>query len=178
MGTMQRRFLGWLGLMAGSVAAGLALHAALRWPPIPGLLRALGLLGMLLGLALLRRSGRLLRLLGQPREEWGITTRLVVNDLYACLRHPHHLGIGLFVSSLFLAVGLWELFLVVSIALWTGILLFLRRVEEPELLAKFGDAYRRYRQRVPMLLGSPGCVLRTLLRPLPEASDLTSQKET
>ncbi len=170
MGTMQRRFLGWLSLLAGATALGWVLHRGLRWPPVPWPLRLLGLLGMVVAVLLLRRSGRLLRVLGQPGEEWGITQRLVTTDLYACLRHPHHLGIGLFVSSLFLALGLWELFLVVSLAQWTGILVFLYRVEEPELLAKFGDDYRRYRQQVPMLLGSPVCVLRTLFKPLPAGS--------
>ncbi len=167
LGTMQKRFLGWLVLMALSLTLGMSLHRYLHWPPVPVVLRLLGLVGMLLAVALLRRSGRLLRILGEPREEWGITTRLVVTDLYTCLRHPHHLGIGLFVSSLFLAVGQWELFLAVSLALWTGILVFLYRVEEPELVAKFGDAYRAYRKQVPMLLGSPLCVLRYLFRPLP-----------
>ncbi len=170
MSTMQRRFVGWLVLMGGAVAVGVALHRVLRWPPLPLGLRLLGLLGMLVAVALLRRSGRLLRILGEPREEWGITTRLVVTDLYTCLRHPHHLGIGLFVSSLFLTLGVGEVFLVVSAALWTGILVFLHRVEEPELLAKFGDAYREYQRQVPMLLGSPLCVLRFLFRPLPQRS--------
>ncbi len=168
MGTMQRRFLGWLGLMAASGTLGWWAHLVLRWPTIPWILRLLGVLGMVLGILLLRRSGRLLRILGKPQEEWGITSQLMVTDLYSCLRHPHHLGIGLFVSSLFLALGVGELFLVVSLALWTGILVFLYRVEEPELLQKFGDHYRAYRQQVPMLLPSPRCLARYLFRPLPQ----------
>jgi len=50
----------------------------------------------------------------------------------------------------------------------SGILVFLYRVEEPELLQKFGDHYRAYRQQVPMLLPSPRCLARYLFRPLPQ----------
>lgn len=37
-----------------------------------------------------------------------------------------------------------------------------------ELLEKFGEDYRAYRQRVPMLFPNPRCALRVLSNPLDE----------
>ena len=74
--------------------------------------------------------------------------RLVESAVYGFLRHPAYSG----VVRLGLALGLWRgtwasiafgLFVPLGLALW------LRTIEERELVARFGDGYRHYRRRTP-----------------------------
>ncbi len=74
--------------------------------------------------------------------------RLVASSIYAVIRHPVYSG----VIRMGLALGLWRatgfsigfgLFMPVGLGLW------LRLVEEPELVERFGDGYVRYQRRVP-----------------------------
>jgi protein-S-isoprenylcysteine O-methyltransferase Ste14 len=96
---------------------------------------------------------------------------LVTTDLYRCVRHPHHLGVGIFMTSLGLFIGYPGSFLIISVIQWLWILGFLFLVEERELVEKFGAEYKAYRQRVPMLFPKPLCVLRVLARPVNLAQD-------
>jgi len=142
----------------------------LRTKSFPVLVRFLGLAGMVLAHFLLKRSGKLPSLLGES-EEWGCTTRLVTIDIYQCVRHPHHLGVGIFMTSLGLPIGhLWS-FLIISITQWIWVIAFLFLVEERELVKNFGEAYKAYRKKVPMLFPKPLCALRVLSKPIDVAKD-------
>lgn len=75
-------------------------------------------------------------------------SRLVNSSIYSILRHPAYSG----AIRMGMAFGLWRgtwfsilfgLFMPVGLTLW------LRLVEEPELIERFGQSYKEYRKRVP-----------------------------
>ncbi len=159
MSICLKRLIIWLLLTSISVAAGVFTDVVLRTKSFPVLIRSVGVIGMILAHFPLKRTGRLLNLLGEPKE-WGCTSRLVTTDIYRCVRHPHHLGVGIFMTSLGLLIGhLWS-FLIVTVTQWVWIMVFLFLVEEKELTEKFGEEYKTYRQKVPMLFPKPICVFR------------------
>ena len=159
MSVCRRRVILWLLLAGASIGGGMAMDLILRTSSFPILFRFLGLVGMFLAHFPLKRTGRLLRLLGGI-EEWGCTTRLVTTDIYRCMRHPHHVFVGVFMTCLGLLIGhLWS-FLIITISQWAWVIGFLFLVEEKELAEKFGEQYKAYRQRVPMFFPNPICVLR------------------
>jgi protein-S-isoprenylcysteine O-methyltransferase Ste14 len=152
-----------------SIVAGIVTDLVLKTEPFLVPLRLLGLIGMLLAHFPLKRTGRLLNLLGEPKV-WGCTSRLVTTDIYECVRHPHHLGVGIFMSSLGLLIGhLWS-FLIITISQWVWIIVFLFLVEEKELIEKFGEEYKAYRQRVPMLFPKPICVFKVFTKSIEEST--------
>jgi protein-S-isoprenylcysteine O-methyltransferase Ste14 len=159
------RLLLWLLLCAISIAAGISVDVLLRTPAFPVVVRVLGLAGMVLAYFPIQRSGKLLRLLGDS-VRWGCTTRLVTTDIYQCVRHPHHMAVGVFMTSLGLFVGHWGSLLLIALTQWLWILGFLFLVEEKELEGNFGDEYRAYRREVPMLFPKLLCVARILSRPI------------
>lgn len=74
--------------------------------------------------------------------------RMAEAGLYALVRHPQYAGIML---AVFGQVVHWPT--IVTVALFPLIVLVyvrLARKEEREMLARFGDVYRDYRERVPM----------------------------
>ncbi len=163
MEKVKRRLFIWLAVMLISLTIGYSLDSLYRivltiW------IRILGLIGMLTAVLILRTSGRMLKMFGQP-EEWGWTTKLVTHGIYSCVRHPHHFGIGLFVTSLGLLLGGLFTFLLLALAIWVSVIIFLIKVEEPEALEKFGEEYEEYRRRVPMILPDPLCLLREAFGP-------------
>ena len=74
-------------------------------------------------------------------------TGLVIDGIYAKIRHPQYAGIGLIIFG---ALIQWPTLLTLVMA---PVLLAsyarLARKEEQELEARFGEAYRAYRKRVP-----------------------------
>jgi len=132
--------------------------------------RILGFAGIVLAHYPLKRTGRLLKLMGESKK-WGCTNRLVTTDVYQCVRHPHHLGMGIFMTSLGLLIGHPWSFLIITTIQWSWILGFLFLVEERELVEKFGAEYKAYRLQVPMLFPKPSCLLRVLARPLELAQE-------
>ncbi|MEJ2562436.1 MAG: isoprenylcysteine carboxylmethyltransferase family protein [Anaerolineales bacterium] len=165
MSKCRVRLIYWLVLVFVSVGGGVAVDVALKTQAFPWWLRLLGLAGMLLARYPLQRTGRILKDRGEA-EEWGCTTHLVTDDIYQCVRHPHHLGVGIFMTGLGLLIGhIWS-FLFITVAQWAWVLAFLLIVEEPELAEKFGEAYNVYRRRVPMLLVNPRCLARIMSQPL------------
>lgn len=170
MSVCRIRLILWFFLAGTSIAAGIVTDLILRTEAFPVLLRVLGLAGMVLAHFPLKRTGKLLSLLGESKA-WGCTSRLVTTDLYRCVRHPHHLGVGIFMTSLGLFIGYPGSFLIITVIQWLWILGFLFLVEERELVEKFGAEYKAYRQRAPMLFPKPLCVLRVLARPMDLAQD-------
>lgn len=167
MSICRKRLIIWLMLACISIVAGIVTDLVLKTESFLALVRLLGLIGMLLAHFPLKRTGRLLNLLGEPKE-WGCTSRLVTTDIYRCVRHPHHLGVGIFMTSLGLLIGhLWS-FLIISISQWVWVIAFLFLVEEKELIEKFGEEYKAYRQKVPMLFPKPICVFRVFTESIEE----------
>jgi protein-S-isoprenylcysteine O-methyltransferase Ste14 len=165
MSICRVRLILWLILTGVTVVGGISTDLVLQSSPFPVWLRFVGLIGILLAHFPLKRTGRLLGQMTDP-EAWGCTNRLVTTDIYHCLRHPHHLFIGIFMTSLGLAIGhIWS-FLLITIPQWLWIIGFLLLVEEKELLQKFGDQYAVYRKEVPMLAANPACLFEVLSSPI------------
>lgn len=162
------RLLLWLFLAGISIAVGITTDLLMGTSPFPILARLLGLAGMVLAHFPLKRSGRLLSRFGQS-VRWGCTTRLVTVDIYQCVRHPHHMAVGIFMTSLGLLIGHPWSFLIISLTQWIWVLGFLFLVEERELEKNFGEEYTAYRQKVPMLFPKPLCALRVLAKPIDAA---------
>jgi protein-S-isoprenylcysteine O-methyltransferase Ste14 len=174
MSICRRRLILWLALVVVCVAGGLIIDLTLKTAPFPWWVRLVGLVGVTLTHFLLKRTGKLLRIMGEP-VGWGWTTRLMVTDVYQCVRHPHHLGIGFFMASLGLLIGLPWTFVIVTVIQWAWIFGFLFLVEEKELVEKFGKEYEAYRKEVPMLLVNPVCILKALSSPIGAPGDKPQQ---
>ena len=67
------------------------------------------------------------------------------------IRHPTYFSMVLELISFPLFCSAWFMLLIVPIAYIPALILRLR-LEEPALVEKFGDAYRAYQRRVPMLI--------------------------
>lgn len=76
--------------------------------------------------------------------------RLVTSGIRGRVRHPYYLGHSLNLAGITLASGSLAFFLLWGFAVITGVVMV--RLEERELLARFGDDYRDYQRRVPVLL--------------------------
>ena len=168
MSVCLNRLIMWLVLTTISVVVGIVLDIALKKEAFPLLVRFVGLIGMIVAHFPLKRTGRLLKLLGEQKE-WGCTNRLITTDIYQCVRHPHHLGVGIFMTSLGLLIGhVWS-FLIITITQWVWVIAFLFLVEEKELTEKFGKEYKAYRQQVPMLFPKLNCVFRVFTKSVEES---------
>ncbi len=163
MSVCRRRLIMWLVLTGLSVIAGISLDIYLQTRAFPVVLRLLGLIGIVLAHFPLKRTGRLLKALEDPNA-WGCTNQLLITDIYQCVRHPHHLAVGIFMTSLGLLIGHLASFLILTISQWTWVIAFLFLVEERELAEKFGDDYKAYRQKTPMLFPKPSCVLQVFTK--------------
>jgi protein-S-isoprenylcysteine O-methyltransferase Ste14 len=103
---------------------------------------------LLLGGIVVMRAIRLFQGTGTAVEPWKPTTALVTEGIFGKTRNPMYEGVFFFLFGL--AVGLasdWTTLLLVPAALVMHFGVVLR--EERYLEAKFGDAYRRYKGRVP-----------------------------
>ncbi|WP_456392176.1 methyltransferase family protein [Nitratifractor sp.] len=89
-----------------------------------------------------------------PRLE---TNRLVTTGIYRCTRHPMLFGLMLLPLGFALLLGSPTFILFVAPAEALFILLMILTLEEREAIAKFGDAYREYRRRTPLLPRSTEC---------------------
>jgi protein-S-isoprenylcysteine O-methyltransferase Ste14 len=77
-------------------------------------------------------------------------SRLVTDGIYARVRHPRYVQIWLGLLGHALIVNYVSTYALVAIA--TAVILLVVRMEERELSARFGDAYRDYAARVPRFL--------------------------
>ncbi len=81
--------------------------------------------------------------------------RLVTDRLYAFVRHPQYLG--LLIALFGEGVVHWPTFFSVALFPFIVLLYFLlARKEEHAVLAKFGEEYRAYMNRVPMFIPRRG----------------------
>ena len=168
MSTCRVRLILWFVLVIFSVFGGLLLDVALKTAAFPLLIRLVGLVGVVGAHFPLKRTGKLLRLRGEA-EQWGCTSCLITDDIYRCVRHPHHLGVGIFMTSAGLLIGHRWSFLLITLTQWAWVLGFLFLVEEPELRDKFGQAYTAYSRRTSILFPDLRCVVSVLRRPLRES---------
>lgn len=169
MSICLKRLIMWLVLTTISVVVGIVMDIVLKTESFPLLVRFVGFTGMVLAHFPLKRTGRLLKLLGEQKE-WGCTNRLITTDIYKCVRHPHHLGVGIFMTSFGLLIGHWWSFLIITISQWVWVIAFLFLVEEKELREKFGEEYKAYSQQVPMLFPKLSCLFSVFNTPIKEAS--------
>lgn len=89
------------------------------------------------------------------RERAQASPRFVVRFAYRFVRHPLMTG---FVLAFWIVPTMSVGHLVLSIGL-TAYILVGTRIEERDLVRLFGERYRRYRERVPMLFPRPGRTL-------------------
>ena len=108
----------------------------------------LGTLLAVAGGALVIAGAGLFRALGTNIPPWKPSLKLATTGIYAWLRNPMYVGLGLITGGLGIAFASdWTLVLLVP----AGILLHRHVVlrEEKYLEGKFGNAYRQYKERVP-----------------------------
>jgi protein-S-isoprenylcysteine O-methyltransferase Ste14 len=96
------------------------------------------------------RKLKLATLLGIPEVSKHTSGTLMHDGIYGVVRHPRYLsaGIGLLVNALIANYS--GLYLLLAAALAPGYLML--RLEERELVERFGDAYREYQAHVPQLI--------------------------
>lgn len=76
--------------------------------------------------------------------------KLVDNGPYAYIRHPQHFGqLMLYAGMTVLFSGLYSL---IFFPFYIVIIVILSRKEERELINEFGEEYKKYMKRVPMLI--------------------------
>jgi protein-S-isoprenylcysteine O-methyltransferase Ste14 len=115
---------------------------------------AIGLAAIAAGAGLLVAAEGQFRRLGTPAPPWKPTRALATRGIYGWIRNPIYVGAILMMAGLALCLaGDWLLLLLIPMAFVLHYGVVLR--EERYLEAKFGDEYRRYRERVPRY-GWPG----------------------
>jgi protein-S-isoprenylcysteine O-methyltransferase Ste14 len=76
--------------------------------------------------------------------------QLVTSGIRARVRHPIYLGHLCEIVGWCIGTGLAALFVLAAFAILTGAIMI--RMEDGELEARFGEAYREYRARVPAVV--------------------------
>jgi protein-S-isoprenylcysteine O-methyltransferase Ste14 len=137
----------WLGLVAFMVNP-----SRMAWSsvPLPAWLRWSGVATLVLACGLLFWT---FRSLGSNLTDTVVTRRehtLVMHGPYRWVRHPFYDSAALLVVASFLVTSSW--FLLVTGGLVLVLLVVRTRTEEEKLLARFGDAYRRYKERTGRFL--------------------------
>jgi len=76
--------------------------------------------------------------------------QLITTGIRSRVRHPIYLGHLCEILGWCVGTGLVALYLLALFAIFTGALMI--RIEDRELEARFGEAYRQYRERVPTVV--------------------------
>ncbi len=158
MGEWLWKFTYWPLVWAATIAP-----VALLYKPAPEpyatLMRVAGAVLLVYAFVLHGVAGRTLRYLGHSRPGRGFwPDRLVTQGVYACMRHPQHLGLAFVSIALALLTSVPETLLSAGWAV-TATLLFLLYVEEPDCFRKFGVSYMEYLLRVPAFNLNPRCLV-------------------
>jgi len=110
-----------------------------------------------------RNTGRYLAKYGRegdiPRMQ---TNQLVTTGLYACMRHPMHLGLLFFPLAFALLVGSPTFILIIVPLEMLLMVLMIKIVEEPQAQKKFGQAYTDYKKKVPFFSFKADCLKKLL----------------
>jgi protein-S-isoprenylcysteine O-methyltransferase Ste14 len=89
-----------------------------------------------------------------PRLE---TNRLVTSGIYACTRHPMLFGLMLLPLGFALLLGSPTFIFFIAPLEALFILAMILTLEEKEAIGKFGEAYREYRKRTPLIPRTKEC---------------------
>lgn len=81
----------------------------------------------------------------RPDEHFELRT----GDIYGVVRHPIYAAMALYDLGMFLAAGYY--LVLAALIVWLAVLPWACGQEENVLIERFGDAYREYRARTPML---------------------------
>jgi len=138
----------WMALLIAQIVLSLFLYSPGGSPAFRILGWAVGSAAGLLGvwpMVSLRWKGGV-----QKQLDYTHTTLLVDSGIYAVVRHPQYLSFMLISLFFILVVQHW-LVAVVGIAAIASVYLGIVPQAEKVDIAKFGDDYRRYMQRVPRL---------------------------
>ena len=92
-----------------------------------------------------------------PRLE---TNKLVTTGIYGCMRHPMLFGLTLLPLGWALLIGSSSYILIIAPLEMLFIIFMVIVFEEREAENKFGDDYRRYREKVPMVSFKAECLRR------------------
>jgi protein-S-isoprenylcysteine O-methyltransferase Ste14 len=81
----------------------------------------------------------------RPDERFELKT----GGVYGVVRHPIYAAMALYGLGIFLAAGYY--LVLAALIVWLAVLPWACQREEGVLIERFGDAYREYRARTPML---------------------------
>ena len=155
---LKRRAVYWGLLFILLFVLSFFLDLFLGFKPLGLFYRGIGVIFIVLSVVLLRVSGRTLRKFGLSEgKSFGDTDRIVTVGVYSCIRHPHHLGIALFALGFGLSIGSWSYLLIGVPVMWIAVYFFVKRIEEPEAIEKFGESYISYMRQVPAFIPWRGC---------------------
>jgi protein-S-isoprenylcysteine O-methyltransferase Ste14 len=137
----------WLGVLAWMINPRWMTWSAVPLPIWP---RWAGVLPLLAGCALLIWT---FRSLGRNLTDTVVTRQqhtLISHGPYRWVRHPLYSSAALFIGALSLIAANW-FFLVTGVVLLC-VLIMRTRIEEANLVARFGDSYRTYMERTGRFL--------------------------
>lgn len=121
-------------------------------PPV--IIDALGIILLISGTLLHIWTGKLLSiwgLIGLPEIYTRIEGRLVKEGAFSVVRHPTYLAHTLMFCGIFLITGVISIFIIMVLDI-LAVNSFIIPLEEKELLHRFGDDYRHYKNEVPKML--------------------------
>jgi len=162
------RILLWLLMLIGGAYIGIKhdLNDPLFASPIFHLLTAFaGFIVLKLAFHAAANGGRELtkgRVGDIPRLE---TNRLVTTGIYSCMRHPMLFGLTLLPFGWALLLGSPTFICIIAPAEMLFIIFMVIIFEEMEVKKKFGDAYKAYAQKVPMVSFRLACLKKLFSKP-------------
>ena len=161
------RIVLWLLLLIGGAMVGIVLdwNSPLFGSPFFHLLSAFaGLIVLYFSFRAAANGGKELsrgRVGDIPRLE---TNRLVTSGIYGCMRHPMLFGLTLLPMGWALLIGSPTFIVKIAPVEMLFIILMVVIFEEREAEGKFGEAYRRYRESVPIVSFRMECLKRLFAR--------------
>ena len=155
---MRKRALMWFLMIIISIIAAYFIDFSLSLSSLGIYSRIFGLILILSSSMLLRASGKALKQFGmKTKRGFGETDTLVTIGIYGCIRHPHHTGIAMFIVGFGFLYASPTFLLIFVPLLLLAVYTFVKRVEEPEAVKKFGDAYIEYSKEVPAFIPRLNC---------------------
>jgi protein-S-isoprenylcysteine O-methyltransferase Ste14 len=137
----------WLGLLAWMINPGWMAWSSV---PLPAWSRWVGIGALLTGAALLVWT---FRSLGANLTDTVVTRKkhtLVMHGPYRWIRHPLYSAAGLFIPAMSLIAANWFFFALGMVLLC--VLVMRTRIEEANLVLRFGDSYQKYMDRTGRFL--------------------------